>query len=323
MGAVMAAVGHRIGDDDMMLGVNGRLDVVANDAAMIAAGCHGAGIRIGERYLLIGSRLQLPANRIEFPEPTAQRGQSLPQVLNARRRRAGLRIVGFFELGKIAGDALFDMGLPARKLALGVVLLVRVHGPKPRTVNGNHAPASQAKRAANGNKALACDLDRAAIVAAEVGNGLEVRHQLADQPHQLDIAACLTLELPARRQLMKVAIDVELEHRARRITGPASRCRLDTLKAELGKIEFANKGIDDANRVVTIHIVFETRWQKTRLVTVSSFNETSHMAPPKQCQIIPQSGVFTQPRVVCGLAGSGSVGRRADISQLANLGAER
>src|SRR5690554_1127880 len=134
------------------------------------------------------------------------------------------------------------------------------------------------------------------FAAAEVGNGLEVRHQLADQPHQLDIAACLTLELPARRQLMKVAIDVELEHRARRITGPASRCRLDTLKAELGKIEFANKGIDDANRVVTIHIVFETRWQKTRLVTVSSFNETSHMAPPKQCQIIPQSGVFTQPR---------------------------
>src|SRR5690606_12625871 len=98
----------------------------------------------------------------------------------------------------------------------------------------------------------------------------------------------------ARGQLVKVAIDVKLEHRAR-ITGPASRCRLDTLKAELGKIEFANKGIDDANRVVTIHIVFETRRQKTRLVTVSSFNETSHMAPPKQCQIIPQSGVFTQP----------------------------
>src|SRR5690554_3847537 len=252
MGAVMAAVGHRIGDDDMMLGVNGRLDVVANDAAMIAAGCHGAGIRIGERYLLIGSRLQLPANRIEFPEPTAQRGQSLPQVLNARRRRAGLRIVGFFELGKIAGDALFDMGLPARKLALGVVLLVRVHGPKPRTVNGNHAPANQAKRAANGNKALACDLDRAAIVAAEVGNGLEVRHQLADQPHQLDIAACLTLELPARRQLMKVAIDVELEHRARRITGLPVDAGWARSKPSLARTRLATKAFMMGTGLFTI-----------------------------------------------------------------------
>ena len=61
---------------------------------------------------------------------------------------------------------------------------------------------------------------------------------------------------------------------------------LDTLKAELGKIELLYKGIDDANRVVSIHIVFETRRQKTGLVTVCSFNETSHTAPPKQCRII-------------------------------------
>lgn len=67
-------------------------------------------------------------------------------------------------------------------------------------------------------------------------------------------------------------------------------------KAEFGQLKFIHKGVNDADRVVRIHIVFKTRRQKARLVTVNSFNETSHMAPPKQCQIIASSGVFTQPR---------------------------
>ena len=73
-----------------------------------------------------GSRLQLPTNRLEFPETPAQRRQSLGEVLDARRSRAGLRPVGLLKLGEIARDALLDMGLPPRQLALGVVLLVRV-----------------------------------------------------------------------------------------------------------------------------------------------------------------------------------------------------
>ena len=78
----MAPVGHRIGDHDMVLGIDGRLDVVADHAAMVAAGRHGAGIRIGERDLLIGSRLHLSANRLEFPETPTQRRQSFGQALD-------------------------------------------------------------------------------------------------------------------------------------------------------------------------------------------------------------------------------------------------
>ena len=70
--AVMPAVGHRIRDDDVVLGIDGCLHIVTDDAAMIAAGRHGAGIRIGQRYLLIGSRLQLPANLLELAKPTTQ-----------------------------------------------------------------------------------------------------------------------------------------------------------------------------------------------------------------------------------------------------------
>ncbi len=61
---------------------------------------------------------------------------------------------------------------------------------------------------------------------------------LASQPHQFDVAARLALKLPARGQLMQVSINIELEHRARRVAGSAGRCRLHTRETELGQIEF-------------------------------------------------------------------------------------
>lgn len=49
---------------------------------------------------------------------------------------------------------------------------------------------------------------------------------------------------------MQVAIDVELEHRARRISGSAGRGRPSSGKAELGQIRLIDESIDHANRVV-------------------------------------------------------------------------
>ena len=40
-------------DDQMMLGFDGNLDVVAHDTGASAAGRHRAGIGIGQRYLLV------------------------------------------------------------------------------------------------------------------------------------------------------------------------------------------------------------------------------------------------------------------------------
>ena len=40
-------------DDQMMFGVDGDLDVVADDTGAAAAGRHRAGIRIGQRDLLV------------------------------------------------------------------------------------------------------------------------------------------------------------------------------------------------------------------------------------------------------------------------------
>ena len=118
----MAAVGNHIGDHDMMLGVDRGLNVVADDIAMIAAGCHSACIWINQQDLPVRRGFQLPGDLLKFPEAPTQRRQALRQVIDPGGRRAFLGTLGFLKLGKIARDALFDMGLPARKPALGVVL---------------------------------------------------------------------------------------------------------------------------------------------------------------------------------------------------------
>ncbi len=46
-------VAHFMRDDQMMLGVDGDLDIVAHDTGTSAARCHRAGIRIGQRCLLV------------------------------------------------------------------------------------------------------------------------------------------------------------------------------------------------------------------------------------------------------------------------------
>jgi hypothetical protein len=52
---VSSDVGHLMGDDQMMYGVDGDLDIVADDTGASTARRHRAGIGIGQRYLLIRS----------------------------------------------------------------------------------------------------------------------------------------------------------------------------------------------------------------------------------------------------------------------------
>ena len=50
----MAEVGDFVGDDQMVLGIDSGLHVVADEPGVSANGGHRAGIRIGQRDLLIG-----------------------------------------------------------------------------------------------------------------------------------------------------------------------------------------------------------------------------------------------------------------------------
>jgi hypothetical protein len=61
----MPDVGDLVRDDQMVLGIDRRLDVVAHDASASAAGGHGACIRVGQGDLPIGRLLHLTSDLVE------------------------------------------------------------------------------------------------------------------------------------------------------------------------------------------------------------------------------------------------------------------
>ena len=115
----------------------------------------------------------------------------------------------------------------------------------------------QIKLAAQRNE-LATDLTNGfAIVLAEIRNGLEVRRQLPGQPDHLDIALAFPLQAPARRNPIKIAVDVQLEHNAGVIAGSAGFEWLDTDEPELVEIETGDEHVDRSHGVFLGHIVIE------------------------------------------------------------------
>ena len=59
---IAADIGHVMGDDQMVLGIDGDLHIVADNASALAAGRHRAGIGIGQGDLFVGRGLDLLTN---------------------------------------------------------------------------------------------------------------------------------------------------------------------------------------------------------------------------------------------------------------------
>jgi hypothetical protein len=61
----MADVGHLVGDDQMVLGVDRGLDVVADDPRPLAAGGHRARVRVAQRDLPVRRGLHHRLHRLQ------------------------------------------------------------------------------------------------------------------------------------------------------------------------------------------------------------------------------------------------------------------
>ena len=115
-------------DDQMMCGVDGDLNVIANDARAAAAGRHRAGIGVRQRYLLVRrgkhphlqcmEALHLLLQLLDLLFQTARLGFE-------RLRR--LLPVGGVELLQIARDALLNLRHAPVHLGAGEVLVAVVH----------------------------------------------------------------------------------------------------------------------------------------------------------------------------------------------------
>ena len=288
-------------DDQMMCGVDGDLDVVADDARAAAAGRHRAGIRIGQRYLLVRCGKHLHLENLEPLHLLLQHRDLLFQAARLGLERLGrLLPVGGVELLQIARDALLDLRHAPLHLGAREVLVAIVHRLELAAVDRHAGLREQAHRAAQRNEPGANLADGAAIVLAEVGNRLVIGSKAAREPHHLNVAPGLTLKPAARLHPVEIAVNVELQQDRRMIRRPAGCLGIDPAEPKLGQIEFVDKDVNHPNRIVLADPVFQAFGKQRALTAIRPLNEAPHLIPPqiaresyRQNQI--QQRVFTQP----------------------------
>src|SRR5580700_10048911 len=103
----------------------------------------------------------------------------------------------------------------------------------------------------------------------------------------------LTLQPAARRDLVDVAVNVDLQQRARMIGWTSGRFWNHTVKAQRPEIQL----IDKPHRVVLSNVVIQILGKQNALSTDFTLDEARHLTPPARIiQNYNSTGVFTQPR---------------------------
>ena len=124
---------------------------------------------------------------------------------------ARLVAVGRIELAQIARHTLFELRPSPLHLAAREVPVAIVHRLELAAVDRHACCRQKTHLTAQFDEAGANLADGLAVVFAEVGDHLVIRHKSAEQPHHLDIAACLALQTPARLHAIQIPVDVELQ----------------------------------------------------------------------------------------------------------------
>ena len=89
----------------------------------------------------------------------------------------------------------------------------RIDGFELATVDRDDATVQEIKTAAKSNELLAYLTDGRTVVAAKVGDGLEVGRQAARELYQLQVPPALALKAARRLHQVEITIDINLEHR--------------------------------------------------------------------------------------------------------------
>ncbi len=181
--AIVAEVRHLVRDDQVMLGLDGTLHIVADDAGFLARRRHRAGIGIGQRDLRLAADVHALLDSLQGVRLSPAVGQLLDRARQSRlgHRHAGLahHLVGAVELGKIPRDSGIDLAQPSLELLSREALRLGVDGFELAAVDRDDAGVQQIEAAAKSDELPAYLADRRAIVAAEVGDGFEIGRQTA------------------------------------------------------------------------------------------------------------------------------------------------
>ena len=113
-------------------------------------------------------------------------------------------------------------------------------------------------------------LEGGTVVAAEVGDGLEVWLEVPQQPDGLDIAVRLGFQSPDRPDPVQVAIDVQLEQISR-IVARATRCLwLYADEPVRAKVEPVDESLNEPDRIIRPDTIIHRLGQQQELRAVRS-----------------------------------------------------
>ena len=160
----------------MMLGVDGDLDIVADNAGTAAARRHRAEIGIGQQNAWSGVASIFILRIFETLHLLLQLLDLFFQAARLGLERLGrLLPVGSVELLQIARDALLDLRHASVHLGAREVLIAVVHRLELAAVDRDAGFREQAHCAAQRDEACAHFADGSTIVPTEIGNGLVVK----------------------------------------------------------------------------------------------------------------------------------------------------
>jgi hypothetical protein len=161
-------------------------------------------------------------------------------------------------------------------LGFGEILVTVVYCLELAAVDRHARVTKEVKTPAYQNERAADFANRLAVVLAEIRNGLEVRHQVAGQPH---IALALPLKPSARLDAIEISVNVDLQQ-WRWMIGRPTRCEgRNAVKAELGEIQPIDEDIDHPHRIVLAHIVIQHRGKQGDLLAIRPLNKALHPIP--------------------------------------------
>ena len=187
--AVGGLVGDFMVDDELVLLVDGDLNVIAYVGDLTTAGGHGAAIRIGEGDLGLAGVFHLLGELEELPSASLEGFDLLPELLGGELWGVWLGFIPFVEVVEVGIDLLVEVLELPFELALGDIASAVVGGLEFAAIDGDELTAEEALVAAEQDEGAADLADGFAVVFAKVGDGLKVGSELAQKPNELEVAS--------------------------------------------------------------------------------------------------------------------------------------
>ena len=165
---------------------------------------------------------------------------------------------GHFQSGRDIAERFPQSAAGACQFARRVVFVAAVRSLELAAVDGHHVTRQQLQSATQFDETTAYVTNGWPVVAAEVGDHLEVGTQTPRQPHHLHVALALALKTPAGRYPVQIPVDIDLEHHARMIGRATRESWRGAVESKFREIQLFDKGIDDPDRVVLPDVVIDT-----------------------------------------------------------------